>query len=299
MPEQVGSTPITAPTGGLPPVGDPPQQQVAPGQIPPVNVVQAQNPALTPSAGAAIQSGSLSQADVQALTTNWQQRISDLQSMADKRLDERNKAIAAQAQLQQQVTALQEQSSTSLAAAADAAQNAINIANQLKAQVAQLESELRRYKALETHPDLPAQYRKFLPTSGTDEELQAAIAELKAIRDQDLAKAQAGQQPLFTNPAQAPGMQQQVPGTPMQQQPNMLQALYGNRPNMNPLLMGMQNPTLVPGSTPAAMSPAGGGTTTQAISQMLREAMDDPAKYEEAVKRASMMVPQAIQEQLG
>jgi hypothetical protein len=294
MPDPVNPASIL-PTGGNSLVGD---LLVAPGQLPPANGVQSPNNAFPPAMGGAIlPEGSLTRDQVQALTTSWQNRVSELQSQKDKAIAERDKAIALQVQMQQQITTLQEQSSAGLTSAADAAQNAMNQATQLRTENDALKGELRRFQALEAHPNL-APYRKFIPTSGSEEDLAKAITELNAIREQDLQKVAAGQQPLFaqTPPGQTPG----TPGsTPVNPALSPFQQLYGGRPNVNPMA-GMA-PMQIPGSTPASMSPSGGSNTNQAIAQMLKEARETGSqeKYAEAVQRVTTLLPQAIQEQMG
>lgn len=289
MPENVNSTLTSQST----PVGDPI------GSTPGVNVAQASNQPLTPPSAATIQNqGSFSAQEVEAIQAHWRQRVSDLQSRADKAEAALNKSLMAQAEMQKQITTLQEQSTQSVSSAAEAAQAAINRANQTEAENAQLKGELRRYQALEAHPHLSA-YREFIPTGGTEEDLTKAIEKLNAIREQDLSRMQQGQQPFLNVPGQQGTQQPQTtpPQNPVNPALSPFQALYGNRPNVAP--QAGQMPVPIPGSTPAAMNPAGSTTTTQSIDQMLKEAMGDPAKFEEALKRASVLVPRSIEEQMG
>lgn len=299
MPDNPASPTVPTVPGTL--AGDP-----ASGNPGAVSVGQLPGNPPTPQGGS-IQPSQQQQQHVGSVTdaerAMYEKRISDLQSRADKATEDRRQALVQNADLQRQIVSLQEQSTNSIASAADAAQGAINEVNRLQAENTRLRGENQKYKALLKNPELTL-YEQFIPVGGTEEEQQKVIEQLKAVREQDLQRITAGQQPYVANPlAGFPGNQQQPgagtpnPGSPLPavQPPSALQALYGNRPTIAPFA----NP--IPGSTPAAMNPAGAGTTAEAINKMLSDARasGDPKAFEAALEQAKTLANTAVQQSLG
>lgn len=228
------------------------------------------NPAQSPSPTEQIINNS-------ALIANYEQRLRALMSEKDKAINERNQAISAQTSLQEQLTTLQNQTSSSLTASANSAQQAIDRATQLEQEVAQARAENTKLTALMQRPHL-APYANLIPSQGDAATITAALDQLEQIRKQDLEQY-AKQNPSLPS----------VPSTPPMTPQNPLQALYGNRANMNPALF-QQNPT-IPGSTPAAMNPTVSDNPTAAVEAIFAEAQGKgPAAFEEAVKRAAAFV---------
>lgn len=241
------------------------------------------NPAQAPTT---LSSSQQNPVDVSGLIANYEGRIRTLMSEKDKAINERNVAISAQTEMQKSLTDLQAQSSTSLSQAATAAQTAIDENKQLRARVSVLEGELLRMKTLLEHPDL-APYADFIPATGDEAKQREAIEKLKAIREQDLARAR--------NPYGVPqptGAQGQPAQSGVPAQSPDLYGLYGNRPNIPPSLIG---------SNPAQMHPAGGQSTVDSIAAMLKEAREsgDPARFEEALRQSTVLARQAVDTQLG
>ncbi len=184
------------------------------------------------------------------------ERINSLISQKDKAINERNQSIAAQAQMQQQYTQLQEQAQTGLVSATEAAQQAINRANMLEAQLRLKEAEAMRSQALLEKPHL-APYAQFIPATSNAEDLKAAIARLEEIRMEDMKRS--GLSPTFTQSAPPSG----TPPTPGQPASNPY-APFGGRATMNPSVVGPANP--------ATMNPAGAGNSADAINQLFAQA---------------------------
>lgn len=259
-----------------------------------VNPAQSQTtPQTTPVAQATLTSQS-SPADVSAVIASYENRIRSLMSEKDKALHERNQSIAQLAELQQNYTQLQEQTSTSLTQTANAAQTAITESQKNATLVQQLQGENQKLQLLLKNPHLAA-YEKYIPTAGTPEEQQKVIDDLNAIREADMAKISAGQPPIVANPG--------TPAAPAAQ-PSAYFNLLGQRTMLSPQVaanLGAVSGAAVPGSTPAMMSPTGAAGTPAAIEQMLREAKasGDMAKFNDAVRQAATLAEADIATQLG
>lgn len=267
---------------GTDPVVNP--QQVPAQQTVPVNPAQTPLPTTNPQ-------------DYSGVVASYEQRISRLMSEKDKALNERNQAIAQLSELQKQYTDEQSSTHQSLNNTAQAAQTAINQSRLYEAQIKSLQGELLRSKTLLAKPHLAA-YEQFIPASENAEEMNKLVEQLEAIRNQDMERSRA-QQP-YGNVPSLPGLpssqqQQQLPSAfPGQSQATNPLNLYANRPNMAPGL----NP---PGSNPAMMNPAGAGNPTDAIQQMLYEALNsgDQNKYQTALEQAKTLANAAVQQQMG
>ena len=261
----------TMPTGA--PTGDPaaasPTSPVATTPVNPAQATTTNNPL-----------------DVSGMMANYEQRLSRLMSDKDKALNERNQSIAAQADMQRQLTELQAQSTATVATSVDAAQRAIDENKRLATRVQMLEADQLRSQVVLQKPHL-AQYIEFIPVTNDPEVLKAAVEKLEAIREQDIAHNR--QAPYTPIPQPNPAL----PGTQPPANPSVL-GLYAGRPNMAP---GMQ----LPGSSPALMNPAGAGSTLQAIDQMLIDARNsgDPVKFEQALEQSKLLAQQSINAQIG
>lgn len=257
------------------------------GSLPAVNPVQA--PGSTPApANPAAPATSL---DVSGMIASYEQRLRNLMSEKDKAINERNQAITAQTDLQQQLTSLQNQTSTSLTGAAQAAQTAIDEAKQLRARVSVLEGEVLRYKMLSEHTEL-LPYADFVPVTTDENMMREAVQKLQTIRQQDLERSRVTQFP-GQQYQQLPPTTPTTPGT-TPATPNVY-GLYQQRPTMAPTMPN------IPPSSPAQMHPAGAGNSVDSIDQMLREARQsgDPSAFEQAIQRASLLARQSIDAQLG
>lgn len=246
------------------------------------------SPAQTPSIPATTPAG-----DTSALINSYESRLRALMSEKDKAINERNQAIAKQMELQQQLTQLQEQTSSSLTAAAGSAQAAIDENTRLKAQMSQLQGELLRYTTLRAHPEL-LDYAEFLPATSDETAMQTALAKLLDVRKRDMERNGRVQVPSFqptgSNAAATTGATSaSVPGT----QP----------PHIDPMALYANRGTLAPGigSSPAMMNPNGAASSVDAIAQMLSEARasGDPAVFQAAVEKASLLAQQDIHRTLG
>lgn len=249
-----------------------------------------QVPAVTPTLAEQQQSGSTApttSVSTQAssgpnpymdLVAQWEKRHRDLMSDKDKMANDRDKAIAAQVEMQKELTSLQERSSTALNGAAQTTQSAIEQAKLLADKIAQLEAENVRNKVLLENPDLAA-YASLIQPSPDEAKVREAVENLKKINEQHFQRLASKQQPP----------QQQIPvGGQQPQQVADIMSLYAGRPGMNPMLPGMPLAQL-PGSTPAAMAPAGSvEDQNQAIEQILKEAREsgDPQKFAAALEEA-------------
>jgi hypothetical protein len=220
------------------------------------------------------------------LVAQWEKRHRDLMSEKDRMANDRDKAIAAQVKMQEEHTALKEQSSNALTGAAQTTQSAIDQAKILADKIAQLEAENVRNRVLLENPDL-APYAALIPPSSDEAKVRETVANLKKINEEQFKR-------LASQPVQ---QQQQLPagGQPPQQVADIM-SLYAGRPGMNPMLPGMPLAQL-PGSTPAAMAPAGSvEDQNKAIDEILTEAKKsgDPQKFaaalEEAKSRAKALV---------
>ncbi len=287
--------PITAPT--VAPTGD---QSGVNLTLPTVPV----NPAQAPQQQYVPPSSPQQQTDVSGLIANYENRLRDLMSKHDKMLNERNASINAQAQMQQQLTQLQESATTGLSSAVDNAQRAINENTQLRAQVQALQADLVRFRVLAETPDL-LPYTNYIP-AGDEAAVREHVKTFQTMREQDLARfrpvGQGGYAPSafpgvpaipqFTpagTPA-LPAMQQVQPG---QQQPNIMN-LYQNRPTMAPPYQQ------VPGSQPALMNPNGGMSASDSINTMLREAREKgPDAFNAALEQAKVLAVSDINQQIG
>lgn len=284
----------TTPSAPTTPTGEPSVGTPATGTLPAVSAVPAVGTLPTPAPTTAVSSNG-SSPDGNALIQQYEQRLSDLMSKWQKAENGRNEALTRNAELQRMYTELQNTATNSVSTATTAAQNAIDQNTALTTRVAQLEGELRKAETLRQHPEL-LPYSDFIPIAGTPEEQQQVITKLKEIRDQDLQRIQAGQQPLVAQQAQ-PAL---PTGSPAQQQAffNLL-----NRATLPPsvLAQAQQTPITV-GSTPAMISPTGmTESTPQTINQMLKEAQrsGDPRKFEQAIEQAKTLANQSIRNQLG
>jgi hypothetical protein len=264
----------------------------------PVNPAQAPG---TPSTPAIPQSSSpqlMNQIDVSGLIANYEVRLRNLQSERDKAVNERNQAISAQAQMQQQLTDLQTSAATNISSAVGSAQTAIDENSRLRAQVQSLNAQLLRANTVLKKPHL-AEYVDFLPTNGDEAAMTEAVAKLEQIRQSDLDRNRA-QAPAYAGfPTPTPSTQlPPVPGVPPlpgQNTPAAQQNLYN---------LYNQRPTMAPGipsSSPAMMNPAGAATTTDAINQMLTEARNsgDEAKFNQAMQQAVLLANNLVQQQMG
>ncbi len=267
--------------------------------------------------------------DVSGLIANYENRLRALQSIADKAVNERNASITSQAQMQAQLTTLQESATNGLSQAVDNAQRAINENAQLRAQVQALQGELVRFKVLAETPDL-LPYAPYIPANSDESVVRQHAESFKTMREADLARFRpAGQQqqqggygytpgvfpgvppiPQFTS-AVAPVPGGQPPATPVagqpapqpqqqqqgQGQPNVMN-LYQNRPTMAPQYQGQ--PPMIPGSQPAMMSPAGAQSTPDSINAMLRSAMEQgPDAFNAALEQAKTLAVSYTNQQLG
>lgn len=172
--------------------------------------------------------------DASGLIAQYEKRVRDLMSEKDKAIDERNKAIAQLTDLQNRFTTIQEQSQSSLTAAANSTQQAIDYGKQLEVQFAILKAENTRANAILKKPHL-APYAAFIPADSDETKVMAAIEQLEEINKQQMARV-APQQAL---PPQLPTLTQ--PNVA----PTNLLDLYAGRPTMAPLM----------GSAPAQMNP--------------------------------------------
>lgn len=215
-----------------------------------------------------------------ALIAQYEQRVNRLMSEKDKAINERNQAISQLTENQQQLTSLQDQTSGSLTAAANSAQQAIDRAKQLEQELLLARAENTKLTALMQRPHL-APYANLIPSHGNAEDIGKALDQLEQIRQQDLDRY-AKQNPT-TTPAPTLPTQPMTPQSP-------LQALYGNRANMNPALF-QQTPT-IPGSSPAAMNPAISDNPTAAVESFFIEArrIGTHAAFEDAVQKAAAFV---------
>jgi hypothetical protein len=225
--------------------------------------------------------------ETSAIISQYEQRINRLMSEKDKAINERNQVIANLTDVQQQLTALQEQTQTSLTGAANAAQQAIDRAKMLEIQLADLQAESLRNKTLLEKPHL-APYAQFIPASADPEKVRAAVEQLEQIRQQDLERNQGlrgqNQAPI---PPVSQGSAQQNP---------TLGTIYQNRPTMNPAFPSY------PGSSPAMMNPlATAADPIVAIEALFAEAKQtgDPQAFEQAVKQAALLSQTAVNQQLG
>ncbi len=227
-----------------------------------------------------------SSVDVGALIEKYEQRHRALMSEKDKMANERDKAIAAQVELQKQLTSLQEQSSTALNGAAQTTQSAIDQAKTLAEKIALLEAENTKASLLLQKPELAA-YADLIPAHADPEKVKATIAKLEEVNRAQLAKYQ-------------PPQQQQQQG----QMPNILD-LYANRPGMAPFLNGVPGSVLPgspPGSNPAQMASMGSmGDQNKAIEAKLKAAQDsgDPAQFQAALEEAKATADLMIRNVMG
>jgi hypothetical protein len=210
-----------------------------------------------------------------ALIANYEQRLRSLMSDKDKAINERNQAISQLTTNQEHLTTLQEQTSGSLTAAANSAQQAIDRAKQMELELAQARAENIKLTHLMQRPHL-APYANLIPSTGTAEEIKLVLDQLETIRQQDLDRF-ATQHPQ--TPSTVPASQPMSPVSP-------LQALYGNRANMNPALF-QQNPQ-IPASSPAAMNPAITDNPVAAVEALFAEArrLGTTAAFEDAMTKA-------------
>lgn len=244
--------------------------------------------------------------DVSGWAANYESRIRTLQSERDKAVHERNQAIAAQAEMQAQLTSLQNQASTSITQAVGSAQSAIDQNKQLGARVQLLEGELMRAKIVLQKPHL-ADYVDFIPKTGNEQEVNEAIAKLEAINQQNAQRFQAQSQQLppqntGTLPLYPPGMAPaniapvQFPQGQQQNQPNLAN-IYGQHQNMAPAFAS----GAIPGSSPAMMNPAGAASTADSINQMLTEARNsgNAETFERVLGQVTLLANNSIQQSLG
>jgi hypothetical protein len=258
--------------------------------------------------------------DVSGLINTYEKRIRDLMSEKDKAINERNASISAQAEMQRQLTTLQESATTGLSQAVDNAQKAINENNALRQRVQALEAELTRFKVLSETPDL-LPYATYIPASADETQVRQHVETFKGMREADLARFRpAGYAPVPAIPGVPPipqftpmgspvpggqplaqpapvgaapqGQQGQLAATPQQPQPNPMN-LYTQRPTMAPQYQQ------VPGSQPAMMSPAGAQSTPDSINAMLQAAREQgPDAFNAALEQAKTLAASYTQQQL-
>lgn len=296
--------PTVAPTGDLALVNG--GTQFPPAFTGTSNLVNPAQATIT-SSPAPQQQQLMNSVDVSGWAANYESRIRTLQSERDKAVHERNQAIAAQAEMQAQLTSLQNQASTSITQAVGSAQSAIDQNKSLSARVQLLEGELMRAKIVLQKPHL-ADYVDFIPKSGNEQEVNEAIAKLEAINQQNAQRYQAQSQQLpqqqtGTLPLYPPGM---APTnlTPVQMgQQNMSQGqpnlanIYGQHQNMAPAFAS----GAIPGSSPAMMNPAGAASTADSINQMLTEARNsgNAETFERVLGQVTLLANNSIQQSLG
>jgi len=261
------------------PTGDPTNPT---GSVTPVLADNNQQSGSTNPTGSVNTMPSSNQPDVSGIIANYEKRLRDLMSKADKATEERNQSIASQAEMQKQLTSLQEKSQLDMAQVTSAAQSAIDQAKQFSDKLAIIEAENTRNALLLQHPDV-APYASFIPASADAEKVKQAIEQLKMINKQQLDR--------LALPKAEP------PQTLPLQTNNIIESLYGNRPNMAPAALNATPIGQIPGSNPVSMAPMGSPEDqNKAIEQMLKEAQmsNDPVKFaaamEEAKKRAEMLL---------
>jgi hypothetical protein len=261
-----------------PNTGDP-TTQVVPPVTPPL--AEQQQSGSTSATAPVSTTPSSNAPHIAELVEQYEKRHRALMSDKDKMANDRDKAIAAQVELQKRYTELHEQSQTALGGAAQTTQSAIDQAKLLAEKIAALEAENVRNKILldPKNADI-APYAQLIPASSDAEKVNATVEQLRAINKAQLERLAAQSAPAPTQPLQN--------GT--------LADLYAGRPGSTAILNGTPV-SQIPPSAPASMPPMGNAQDqNQAIEQMLKEASDsgDPVKFaaamEEAKKRADLLI---------
>jgi hypothetical protein len=259
-----------------PPIGDPTNPA---GPVTPTLAPSTEQSGSTPPVGP-VSTQPSSSAPIAEIIDQYEKRHRALMSDKDKMANERDKAIAAQVEMQKQLQALHEQSQAALGGAAQTTQSAIDQAKALASKIAELEAENVRSKVLldPKNADIAA-YAQFIPASSDIEKVNAAVEQLKAINRAQLDRL--------------------APVTPPVVQPLQnatLADLYAGRPGSTPVLNGTPVSSIPP-SAPASMAPTGTvEDQNKAIESILKEASasGDPAKFaaalEEAKQRADMLI---------
>lgn len=241
------------------------------------------------SASTVVSSGSVntgapsSNIGVAELIDQYEKRHRALMSEKDKMANERDKAIAAQVELQKQLAELQEKSQTALTGAAQTTQSAIDHNKQLAQDIERLKAENIRYTVLAQNPEL-LDYAQFIPASSDAEVVKQAVEQLKQINQKQLARLN-------------PQSTQQPPQTPG------VLGLYTGQPGMAPLVNGVPlNALQQPGSNPSQMAPMSNpAESSEAINAMLQEAQQsgDQIKFQAALEEAKKLAELQIRAVMG
>lgn len=252
-------------------------------QAPPVTTPLADTQSGSTGQSASVNTTPSSNAShIAELVEQYEKRNRALMSAKDTMANDRDKAIAAQVEMQAQLQALHEQSQTALNGAAQTTQSAIEQAKALAAKIAELEAENVRNKILldPRNADV-APYAQLIPASSDAEKINATVEQLRAINKAQMDRLGAQAAPAPTQPLQN--------GT--------LADLYAGKPGSTPILNGTSVSQIPPSAPASMMSPMGSiEDQNKAIEAILREANDsgDPAKFaaamEEAKKRADMLI---------
>lgn len=238
------------------------------------------------------------QQELAALRASYEARISNLMSEKDRAINERDKAISAHANLLQEYEAYKAMNSSSLAAAVEAGQSSVNSNKALQQQVNELNGQVIRYKVLLEKPHLAA-YQRFIPASGTEEDITNAVQQLEEIRNADMQRSGYPVQGTFVGNNALAGTGQ---GTQLQQGQqqangnNPLGNLYQGRTNLpQSLQQGM------PGSSPSMMNPNADIDPTSRIKQLFADAQasSDPGAFQKAVDQAKVLADASINQSMG
>lgn len=243
--------------------------------VPGVNSAQAQQNA-----------SSTTPVDVSGMIAQYEQRINAMMSAKDTAINDRNKAITDLTNLQNQYTTAQEQTQSSLTAAANSAQLAIDRSTTIERELNQTRGQNAKLTALMERPHL-VPYSLLIPDVADKEKLKSVLDQLEQIRADDIKRSL----PAF--PAASQQQAISSPSNPFADQNSTLQALYGNRANMNPAFM--QPTTPIPASSPAQMNSGTSTDVVGAINQLFAEAkrLGTPEAFEDATRRAALMANSA------
>lgn len=236
---------------------------------------------------------------------NFQARINNLMSEKDRAINERDKKIGELAALQNEYTQFKEMNSGSLNSAVDAGQRLVQENKQLQAEVERLKAQVIRAHVLMQKPHLAA-YQEFIPSGGTEEEINNAVTKLEQIRQADLqqngavfptAPSMFPSSPQQQNHAQQGQAQGQVQGQ-VQDPATILANLYQGRANLPQSLV--QGQAMI-GSTPGQINPNGNLNPADRIQQLFNaaKASSDPNAFEQAIEQAKVLSNAAISQQMG
>jgi chromosome segregation ATPase len=220
-------------------------------------------------------------AQLEAQCVQYESRLRNLMSEKDKAINERNQAITQYTEMERKYNELHEQTQSSLTAASNSAQQAIDRAKQLERDMQQQQAKNAKLAALMQRPHL-APYESLIPEQADEEKLKAVLDQLEQVRQADIERNAPRQPAPLTPLQQVQQQQQQVSST--------LQSLYGNRANINPAFLTQQPP--IPASSPAQMNPAASSQDiVSAINQLYAEARAKGTQeaFEDATRRAALL----------